>query len=1022
MARFVMLALALSCINSIAFGQATEPPVAQAGNAQVAEIMKTFEPRGVQSDGSQPTPPMESLKTFKMRDGFHIDLVASEPEISQPLFISWDSRGRMWVVQYRQYQYPSGLKVVRFDQHLRAVFDKVPEAPPNHVPGKDRITVFEDQDGDGKFDSHRDVITGLNIATSVAIGRGGIWVLNPPYLLFYPDANGDDVPDRDPEVHLSGFGLQDTHSVANSLMWGPDGWLYGANGSTTGGTISSEATAGITFQGQCIWRYHPGTKIFEIYAEGGGNTFSLDIDAKGRVFSGTNGGDTRGWHYPQGSYARKNWGKHGPLTNPYAFGFFEAMKFRGDGRRFPQAFLIYEGGLFPKQEFDGSIIAPNAMQNLIWHSQRVPDGSTYQTIDEANLAESSDRWFRPVYSGVGPDGAVYIADWYDTRLSHVSPTDDWHKESGRIFRIAPNHIPPIAVGDLEQFTSAALIDLFSHPNKWVRQRAVLELSWRGKGASEADLTTRLVAAVDDLNSLEAIWVLSAWNELSSERATQWLSHRDADIRRWVVRLLGDRHEDHPVLIAMARTESDVQVRSQLAATAKRLSARTGLQIVRQLLTWDVDQSDPHMPLMDWWAIESHAAHFSAIEEFLSDPQLWELPLVRAEILGRLMQRYASTGTAEDLLRCEQIMALAPDSEARELLVVGLNKAFQGRTLPPLPDKLHDALQAYQRARGAAGVVLGIRQGNEDAFAEGLKTLKDASADLGLRIELARAFGEVKYSAALDYLLQLATGRMTREPSLQRIALSSLAIYDDPRIAMELTRGFDSNISAEHSLRDTGCRTLASRQLWALALLKEVNEWRLKPADIPADVVQRLRTYQHPEVMAAVEKAFGKPADITSPEKLAEIRRLGQLLGQGRAAAVGNPDLGAVHFQKRCASCHRLFGQGQSIGPPLDNYDRANTQFWLPAIVAPSIEIREGFQSYVALTVDGRVVTGMIDAQDPRTVTLRTADNRFELLAREELEELRALPTSLMPEDLLVSMSDSEIQDLFAYLMSNLPNQ
>ncbi|MEM7314491.1 MAG: dehydrogenase, partial [Planctomycetota bacterium] len=161
----------------------------RAGNAQVAEVMRSFQGRGVQSDGSSPTPPKEALKRFRMKQGYAIDLVASEPDISQPLFLSWDSRGRMWVVQYRQYQYPAGLKVVRYDHHLRAVFDKVPQAPPNHVPGKDRITFYSDTDGDGLYDSHKDVITGLNIASSVAVGRGGIWVLNPPYLLFYPDAD-----------------------------------------------------------------------------------------------------------------------------------------------------------------------------------------------------------------------------------------------------------------------------------------------------------------------------------------------------------------------------------------------------------------------------------------------------------------------------------------------------------------------------------------------------------------------------------------------------------------------------------------------------------------------------------------------------------------------------------------------------------------------------------------------------------------------------------------------------------------
>ena len=117
-----------------------------------------------------------------------------------------------------------------YDQHLRAVFDQVPEPPPKGVKGADKITVFEDKDGDGIYESHKDVITGLNIATAAIKGAGGIWVMNAPYLLFYPDANDDDIPDGDPEVALSGFGIQDTHSVANSLQFGPDGWLYGCQG------------------------------------------------------------------------------------------------------------------------------------------------------------------------------------------------------------------------------------------------------------------------------------------------------------------------------------------------------------------------------------------------------------------------------------------------------------------------------------------------------------------------------------------------------------------------------------------------------------------------------------------------------------------------------------------------------------------------------------------------------------------------------------------------------------------------
>ena len=179
------------------------------------------------------------------------------------------------------------------------------------MKGADKVIVFEDTKGTGTFDKHKVVLDGLNIATAAIKGAGGIWVMNPPYLLFYPDANDDDIPDGDPQVALSGFGLEDTHSVANSLHWGPDGWLYGANGSTTTGNVSSAVTKNVRFQGQHIWRYHPKTKVFEIYAEGGGNTFSCEFDAQGRVFSGTNGAQ-RGMHYDQGMSGVKGFGKHGP--------------------------------------------------------------------------------------------------------------------------------------------------------------------------------------------------------------------------------------------------------------------------------------------------------------------------------------------------------------------------------------------------------------------------------------------------------------------------------------------------------------------------------------------------------------------------------------------------------------------------------------------------------------------------------------------------------------------------------------
>ena len=1005
---FLAMLLQLACLATASLAQELERDTSVAGNEKVAEIMRTFAPRGTQADDSQPTPASEALKQFELRDDIALELVASEPDVAQPLFMSWDSRGRMWVVQYRQYQFPAGLKVVRYDQHLRAVFDKVPEPPPHGVPGVDKISVFEDTNGDGAYDSHQDVLTGLNIVTSVQVGNGGIWVLNPPYLLRYPDANGDDIPDGDPEVHLSGFGLQDTHSVANSLKWGPDGWLYGCNGSTTVGSVSSAVTKGVQFMGQCVWRYHPETQVFEIYAEGGGNTFSLDIDSKGRVFTGTNGGGTRGYYYPQGSYARKNWGKHGPLTNPHAFGYFSGMELEGDMRRFAQAFCIYEGGLLP-DVYATTILAPNALQNLVWHSRMYRDGSTYRTVDEANLIKSPDRWFRPVFASNGPEGAFYIADWYDTRLSHVSPLDDWHKTSGRIYRVVPAGSKRVGYshGDLHTAPSNELIAKFGDANEWVRRRAMLELGWR----NDSSALPKLIDRVNNDGSLESLWAINLMGELTTDRAVDWLNNDNEHIRRWVVRLMGDRHEGHAALGKLAAREADVQVRSQLASTAKRVDVQHALPIIRQLAANGDDLDDLHMPLMIWWALEAHANEWDAIEELLAEESFWRLPLVRRELTSRLMQRYASTGTQTDLERCARLLGLAPDDESRKLLIVGLNNAFQGRSLPKLPDALASALNDYQAALGQSGLVLSLKRGSDGATKEALAVVSNASADLGLRIAVARVLGETKNSRAVKTLTNLATGRGTSEPALQRVAIQALGNFTGASIAKSLVSSFGSRISDEHGLRHTACRVLASRADWAKSLLGEVDAWRLKTTQVPVDVIQQLRTYSDPDLTAMVERNFGTVNPDSSPQKLAQMVRLREMLASNPGDAVA----GKQHFTKRCGTCHELFGEGKRVGPPLDGYERGNLSFWLPAILQPSLQIREGFLTWAAVMNDGRILTGMIAAQDGNTVTLRNAENQLTVVSRADIEEIKALPTSLMPEDVLKDLTDADLRDLFAYL-------
>ncbi|MCH2375061.1 MAG: dehydrogenase, partial [Planctomycetes bacterium] len=659
-----------------------------------------------------PLSPIQAVKAFQVAPDLKIEIALSEPHVRQPLFLSFDERGRLWVLEYLQYPDPTGLEAISRDKYLRTVYDKVPAPPPRHVRGRDRISIHEDSDGDGVYDRHTTFVDGLNIATSFARGRGGVFVLNPPYLLFYADGNNDDIPDGDPEVLLEGFGLEDTHSVVSNLRWGPDGWLYAAQGSTVTGNVKRPGGAlARRSMGQLIWRYHPEWRRYEVFAEGGGNTFDVEIDAKGRVYSGTNGGNARGFHYVQGGYSWKGFGKHGALSNPYAFGYFEHMLHEGDRNRFAQAFCIYEGGLYPP-ELNGRIIAPNSLHNVVWASQLKRDTSTFRTVDEANMVESDDRWFRPVFAGLGPDGCVYLADWYDTRLSHVRPVDDWHKASGRIYRLRPKgNKPAYGIGNLSKLDENKLLKLLEHPNRWVRRRAVLEIGWQGKVSLQAALEKKVQANLSQA-SLEALWALSLLDRLTGKRALEWINHPDPHVRRWIIRLEGDRRKTGKQMAAAFRVlsekEKDVEVRSQLAASAKRFLPKHGLPILMALSKHRKDMEDKHLPLMIWWGIEAHAeSGRDLIRHWFSESETWEQPMIREFIAQRLIRRYAMGGGKDNFASCADLLESAPSDEIEKILFTGLQLAFQGMAIPELPERLARRMEAFASKTGKDQLVLGV---------------------------------------------------------------------------------------------------------------------------------------------------------------------------------------------------------------------------------------------------------------------------------------------------------------------------
>jgi putative heme-binding domain-containing protein len=974
-----------------------------------AAVLHAAEP---EKKPSLPLSPSEAEKSFKLPDDLEIKCILSEPTIAQPLHISFDERGRLWLVEYRQYPEPAGLKIVSRDNYWRNIYDKVPPAPPNHFPGADRISIHTDADGDGVYEQHKVFVEGLSLVTSVARGRGGVWVLNPPYLLFYPDANYDDVPDGDPVVHLSGFGIEDSHSVTNSLRFGPDGWLYAAQGSTVTANvrrvgIDPPDKPGVQSQGQLLWRYHPESRRFEIFAEGGGNAFGLEIDTKGRMFSGHNGGDTRGFHYVQGAYLQKGFNKHGPLSNPYAFGYFPAMK-HDRVPRFTHELVIYGGGSFPER-YHGRMFAVAPLLNYVSITEIKPRGSTFETKD-LDFITSSDPWFRPVDITTGPDGSLYIADWCDRQTSHLRNSEgEIDKQTGRVYRLQARGVKQPQRGDLGKKTTEELIKFLADENIWVRQTALRLLGDRRDAAAIPNLIQHLKEE-DGHTALEALWALSQSGGFDTAAAVSALRHSNPAVRHWAVRLLADERRIDPVLapelIMLAKKEQNVEVRAQLACSARRLPVGYMAAIVRELAK-HADTDDPQLPLLIWWAIEAHcAASPVAVLALFAEPAFAKLPLVQRHLLSRVMQRYASTGKRADLLLCAKLLEQAT-SESVSQLMSGFEAAYRGRTLTNLPKELVRALGKT----GKASLALRVRLEESAALDEALAALGSNTTQPEVSEELIAVLGEVRAPRAIPLLLEIAAD--AKRAKLQRAALGALGNFNDERITTGLIKAYAALTPEVQPLAQN---LLASRASSALALLEAIQAGKIEAGSLPLPIVKKMSLHRDPKIDTAVEKLWGAAISQAATLVKSEHERLAQVLETGH----GSPYDGKKLFTASCAKCHTLFSQGGQIGPDLTSYNREQVGNMLRHIVDPNAEIREGFETFGVTTKDGRALTGFLADQDAQVIVLRGFNGENTNIPRAEIDEMRNTGTSLMPEGLLKDLTDQQLRDLFSYIRSTQP--
>lgn len=961
--------------------------------------------------------PAESATKFKAADDLIVEQLLHEPLVAQPTHLSYDARGRLWIAQYRQYPYPAGVKMLSRDKYYRAHYDKVPPAPPNHDRGRDIISIHEDIDGDGTFDKHKVFVDGLNMANAVLPGRDGVWVMHTPYLLFYPDRDGDDVPDGPPTVHLSGFGLEDTHSVANGLVWGPDGWIYGGQGSTTSSRVvrpglDAVGAEGVYFEGCMVWRYHPATRVYELFAEGSGNVFGLEVDGEGRLFSGHNGAETRGWHYQQGGYYMKQGvdpGKFGPPRNPYSFGELPWMKLAAPIQRFTHGVAVVEGTALPASR-QGQMFWVDPIHSVLIATERQTRGATFGTRDLDQVLKSADEGFRPVFVVNAPDGSLHIADFYEHYIAHgqhyqsqIDPT------TGRIYRLRGKESALEKDVNLSRKSTDELLALLSHPNKWHRHTAARVLGWRGTPEVQSKL--RAVLATPSA-PLAALWALHQAGGLDETTALATLNHPTATIREWTVRLLGDRKELSPRLAAavmeQARAETDVRVRAQMASSARRLPVTQALPLVNALFIHAADTSDPCVPLLCWWVLETHLAqHRDTVLALFQSPAVWEQALVQEHILPRLMRRFAVEGRRQDLLVCAQLLRTAPGTNHTARLMKGFEEAYRGRAMSGLPDELLSALAAT----GHAPLVLRIRQRDAAAVDEALGQIQNVKAKLEDRLLYTRTLGEVREPKALKPLLALTTGE--QPVALRKAALSALTAYEDDAIGTNIVAALPK-LPAE--VRASALALLTSRSVWSLALLRDVQAKRFDIALVPPDIADRLRQSKDQSVSELAAKLLPPASAATTAALRQRITEVETVLKR----APGNPYAGEAHFNARCAACHKLFFKGGNVGPDLTAYQRDNLGTLLISILNPNAEIREGYAYVDIETTDGRNLGGFLTDRDAQVTVLRGLDGQDITLRAADLRSIEPTGRSLMPEGLIDDLNDEQLRDLFAYLRQSQP--
>ncbi len=939
--------------------------------------------------------PEKAVESMTLQEGFEVNVYAAEPMITQPMAFCWDSKGRLWIAENRDYESRGGGFA---------------------SDGGSRILILEDTDRDGTADRRKVFAEGIPFPAAIATGMGGLWLGAPPNLLFLPDADGDDRADMDDvQVRLTGWGISDRHETLNSLLWGPDGWLYGCQGFATPSRVGKPAGKGKLYRHNDpfpdhieyaddpvdinggVWRYHPTKERFEVVAHGFSNPWGIDYDAHGQLFI-TACVIPHLWHVIPGGIYHRQGGSH---FNPHVYADLRTIADHRHRSAHGGA-RVYLSDAFPDQ-YKGRIFMANIHEHAVLTDILERSGSGFIGRHGDDFALANNAQWVGFSMEIGPDGMLYALDWHD---ADICGKEVLNKETGRVFRFTPKQSAaqpfPHRHDDLDTLTDVQLVALQQVESAWHARRARLVLQHRAAtGSIDADARDGLQqlftsAATTDLR-LRGMWGLHLINALSTEPLQQSLSDRDEYIRAWAIQLLCEDHapstEALQQMVQMAISDPSPVVRLYLASALQRVPPETAWPISEGLCQHDEDIDDHNLPRMIWFGLEPLV---------MADP-LRAIRLAknsRIPLVSRHIARRLASGNKTAIL-----VSGMEGSESEWQLLLGLRDAIEGQfdlDSPPGWSDLYPKLRASGGETARIALQLSQQFGDRVAAATMLATLQDATASLEDRRQALQGLAGRKRPELPDELIKLLD-----DPSLRRDAIRAVGSFDERKLAMELLNRYAA-FSEEEKLDVV--HTLASRSDYGRALTDAIQRGDVPKRDVPAYVARLMRRVvgnrfvdvwgQIEELDANKDAQFAKYRDLLTPERLAAT----------------DPKAGQAIFNRTCANCHKLYGYGGVVGPDITGANRGNLEYLLGNILTPSAIIQDAYKMHIVLTDDGRIYSGIPAEENERQLKLRVADRPEPItIAKSQIESREVAPISMMPEGTLETLKDEEVLQLIAYL-------